>query len=71
MAYVAATRLPGKSLSEHFISLIEAVKDAHTRRRHYRQAYAELSGMNGRELAEFGLHRGDLEEIARREAYGE
>jgi uncharacterized protein YjiS (DUF1127 family) len=71
MAYVTATRLPAKSLADHVFSLIAALKEARERRAHYRQAYGELNKLNRRELAEFGMHHGDLEEIARREAYGE
>ena len=71
MAYALSTQLPGLSLTARIGGLVQRFKEANARRVAYQKAYSELQGLSNRELMEFGMHRGDLEEIARREAYGE
>ncbi|MEM8578487.1 MAG: DUF1127 domain-containing protein [Pseudomonadota bacterium] len=46
-----------------------AARTRHARRRVYRATFAELAGLNNRELADVGLTRGDIKRVSREAAW--
>ena len=47
----------------------EAAAEAHAKRRVYRTTLRELQALNGRELADLGLHASELKRVAYEAAY--
>ncbi|MEH7828044.1 DUF1127 domain-containing protein [Gemmobacter denitrificans] len=66
MAYVSSQRATGFRLS----TLVETVKTAITRRMTYAKTVAELDALSDRELADMGMHRSQIAQIAHQAAFG-
>jgi uncharacterized protein YjiS (DUF1127 family) len=70
MAYVNSTRTNTVSLSDRFGSLIAAFKAAVARRRVYDQTVRELASLSDRDLADLGISRAVITQVASEAAYG-
>ena len=68
MANVIAHRNAGFHFSEVFRSLVVQLKDARKRRAAYARTYRELAGLTDRELADIGIARTQIDEIAQQHA---
>ncbi len=69
MAYVNS-RASSVSLSDRFGSAFKSVKEAMDRRRVYNQTVLELSSLSDRDLADLGMARPMISDVAREAAYG-
>ena len=68
MAYVTS-RSSSVSIADRFAAFFKTSKDAMERRRVYNQTVAELNVLSDRDLADLGLVRANIGEIAREAAY--
>lgn len=71
MAYVNVTRAAQGGFAERFAAIVKSVKTALAKRRKCRQTYRELNALTPRELADLGIHKAMIAQIAREAAYGE
>ena len=69
MAYVNNTRTAQVSFSDRFAAILKVAKDAMERRRVYNQTLFELKGLSDRDLADLGLARANIADVAREAAY--
>ena len=58
------------TLTALFREILASFRAGRARRAAFNQAYAELQSMSDRELREFGLHRSDIADLARRQVCG-
>ena len=70
MAYVNSTPVARKGFADRLVVLREAVLTAIAQRRTYLRTVAELNGLTDRELADLGISRLGITEIAHEAAYG-
>jgi uncharacterized protein YjiS (DUF1127 family) len=70
MAYVNQTRTAAASPMDRIMALVETVKASRARRRVFNRTVRELNSLNDRELADLGIHRLSITEIARQAAFG-
>jgi uncharacterized protein YjiS (DUF1127 family) len=70
MAYVNQTRAATNPLSGRFKAVVNSVKASLARRRVYHVTLRELNALSDRELADLGVHRMSIPEIATEAAYG-
>jgi uncharacterized protein YjiS (DUF1127 family) len=70
MAYVNTIRAAEGGIVDRLTLVVKSVKAAFERRRLYSQTLYELNGLNDRELADLGIHRSMIRDIAREAAYG-
>lgn len=70
MAYVNSTRSAQSVLVDRIGSVVTNLGAALQRRRVYNQTLTELRSLNDRELADLGIARSMITEIAREAAYG-
>lgn len=70
MAYASTTRNGVSSIFSRLTAGMSVVKSAFAQRRIYSRTARELSGLTDRELADLGIHRSMITEIAREAAYG-
>jgi uncharacterized protein YjiS (DUF1127 family) len=70
MAYVNTTRVARKGLLDRLADLKVGVVTALQQRRIYAQTVAELNALTDRELADLGIARIAIADIARQAAYG-
>ncbi len=70
MAYVTTTRIASQRSARRSGGLIGALKTAIAQRRVYAQTVAELNQLNDRELADLGISRFSIAEVAHEAAYG-
>jgi uncharacterized protein YjiS (DUF1127 family) len=70
MAYVNSTRAASGSFQDRLTAITRYVRAAVLRRRMYRQTARELNGLTDRELADLGIHRADIRQIATEAACG-
>ncbi|WP_431298867.1 DUF1127 domain-containing protein [Tabrizicola sp. BL-A-41-H6] len=70
MAYVNSTRVARNGLADRFATLNETIRTALRQRRLYTQAVRELSTLSDRELADLGISRLSIADVAREAAYG-
>jgi len=68
MAYVNTTRIAGFNLTERFAALRADIAARVAHNRAYRTTFNELSSMTDRELADIGVSRSMINEIARQAA---
>ena len=68
MAYVNS-RSSSVSIADRFAAFFKVGKDATQRRRVYNQTVAELTNLSDRDLADLGLMRANIRDIAREAAY--
>ena len=70
MAYVTTASFARPSSARRSSGLFGALKTAIARRRLYAVTLAELSQLNDRELADLGMSRLSIAQVAREAAYG-
>lgn len=70
MAYVNSTRVIGNGLADRIATWVKSIKLAAQRRAVYDQTVRELNSLTNRELADLGIARLNIEDVARVAAYG-
>ena len=70
MAYVNTTRMGRKGLMDRVLVLKDGVVDAWAKRRVYTLTGSELNALTDRELADLGISRLSIHDIAHDAAYG-
>ncbi|WP_128515740.1 DUF1127 domain-containing protein [Tabrizicola thermarum] len=70
MAYANTTSIARKGFADRLAFVKDAVLTAIAQRRVYAQTVAELNALTDRELADLGISRLRIAEIAREAAYG-
>ena len=70
MAYVNSTRVARNGLADRFSTLTETIRTLLRQRRLYAQAVSELSNLSDRDLADLGISRLSIADVAREAAYG-
>ncbi len=70
MAYVNQSRAVKVTLSDWLSALVDALKTSAAKRRIYNQTLRELRSLSDRDLADLGIHRMSITEIAQEAAYG-
>jgi uncharacterized protein YjiS (DUF1127 family) len=70
MAYVNTTRFARKGFADRLAMLRDTVLTAIAQRRTYLRTVAELNALTDRELADLGISRLGITEIAHEAAYG-
>ncbi|MCX7646488.1 MAG: DUF1127 domain-containing protein [Rhodobacteraceae bacterium] len=68
MAFISTTHRP--SVAEYFRGLAARYREARARRALYRQTVAELSRLSDRDLADLGISRLTIHDLAAKHAYG-
>ena len=68
MAYVNS-RSSSVSIADRFATFFKVAKEMVERRRVYTQTVAELTNLSDRDLADLGLARANISDIAREAAY--
>lgn len=68
MAY-ATQSIAVTGITTRLAAIAADIADRFARRRMYRVTLRELSSLSGRELADLGIHRSQLHQIARSAAY--
>lgn len=71
MAYVNTTRSTHVSFLDRFAAVVKIVKDAVERRRVYNETLFELSNLSDRDLADLGLSRASISDVAKAAAYNQ
>lgn len=69
MAHVLSSA-PSLSLSARIRRVADGVLASWAKAREYQRTYNELDGLCDRELADIGLRRGDIADVARQHVYG-
>lgn len=70
MAYAATTATAHFGLVDRIRVFFNDYKEASARQSQYRKTVAELSALTNHELADIGIGRGQIQDIAREHAYG-
>jgi len=70
MAYVNSIGVIGNGLADRFAAFVKSVRLAATRRAVYDQTVRELNGLTNRELADLGIARLNIRDVAHVAAYG-
>jgi uncharacterized protein YjiS (DUF1127 family) len=70
MAYVNTTRIARKGFADRLLSVKDVILTALSQRRIYTQTVAELNALTDRELADLGISRLSIPEVAHQAAYG-
>ncbi|MBD3663667.1 DUF1127 domain-containing protein [Sulfitobacter aestuariivivens] len=70
MAYLNVTNAPAATFFARVGTAIGALTDRYKQHRLYRETYSELSNLTNRELDDLGLHRADLDRVAREATWG-
>ncbi|MGL6211141.1 MAG: DUF1127 domain-containing protein [Paracoccaceae bacterium] len=70
MAYVNSTRTVSNGLADRFTGFVKSLKLAAQRRAVYEQTVRELNALTNRELADLGIARLNIADVARVAAYG-
>ncbi|MGR3760710.1 DUF1127 domain-containing protein [Roseobacteraceae bacterium NS-SX3] len=70
MAHVISTPNTGVSLAARIRRFAEGVKTAWDMRAEYKRTFNELNALTNRELADIGVRRCDIADIARIHVYG-
>jgi uncharacterized protein YjiS (DUF1127 family) len=70
MAYVNTTRIARKGFADRLVMVRDTILTAIAQRRIYLRTVAELNGLSDRELADLGISRLGITEIAHEAAYG-
>lgn len=68
MAYVSSTSVPSLGLRQRFADFVQRVRAARKARAVYLQTLEELSALTDRDLADLGIARISIEDIAREAA---
>ncbi len=70
MAYVNSTRTAANGLADRFAALVNGIRVAAQRRAVYEKTVRELEGLTNRELADLGIARLNIRDVAREAAFG-
>ena len=70
MAYVNTTRLQTSTLHGRIAALIAGIRAQAQRRRIFTRTLRELESLSDRDLADLGMHRLSIRDVARTAAYG-
>ncbi|MBO9398066.1 DUF1127 domain-containing protein [Shimia sp. R9_1] len=70
MANANITLTSGSSFTARIQAAVEAFKEARILRQKYHATVRELSGMTDRDLADIGILRHDIAELAEKHVYG-
>ncbi len=70
MAYLHTTRVARKGLMDRVLMLKDQLAAALRQRKIYAQTVAELESLTDRELADLGISRLAISDVAREAAYG-
>ncbi len=70
MAYVNTTRVARKGMLDRLVAVKDGIATAIQQRRVYIRTVTELNGLTDRELADLGIGRASIPEIAHEAAYG-
>lgn len=68
MAYAnnSPTRFDGLGLKARYHQILETLAERSEHRKMYRQTVSELQSLSDRELADFGFHRSEIPQIAKK-----
>lgn len=69
MAYVNSSRAVQVTFADRFAAVLKVLKDIIERRRVYNETIFELNTLTDRDLADLGLSRASIPEVAREAAY--
>lgn len=69
MAYVNSSRQVSVSFGDRIVALVKVVGQSMQRRRVYLETLNELNGLSDRDLADLGILRTDIGQVAREAAY--
>lgn len=70
MAYVNSSRPATSGFGDRIAGLRKSLRQALDRRRIYLRTLHELNSLSDRDLADFGVSRGSITDLARQAAYG-
>ncbi|MFS4581168.1 DUF1127 domain-containing protein [Phaeobacter sp. C3_T13_0] len=70
MAHVINTTETGFTFIARLRGVVEEIKDSWNRRAEYKRTFAELDSLSNRDLADIGVRRCDIAQIAHVQAYG-
>lgn len=70
MAYVANTQTANAGIVDRIAAFFKTVAERNAQYLVFRQTVNELSELSTRELADLGIHRGNINTIAKEAAYG-
>ncbi len=68
MAYLTTTSATDTSFTARATAAFQHVVASYKQHRLYRETFNELSALSNRELADLGLHRSNLQQVARESA---
>ena len=68
MAYITGTAAPSFGLAEKFVALRARMRESRRTRAIYRQTFEELSALTDRDLADLGISRLGIADVAREAA---
>ena len=55
-------------LKSRYLRILDSLSERTARRKVYRKTVADLQGLSDRDLADFGFHRSEIPQIARKAA---
>lgn len=70
MAYASSTSIAGRGLVDRIVALKQTVVSSIRQRRVYERTVSELNALTDRELADLGICRLNISDLAREAAYG-
>ncbi|MGC1506633.1 MAG: DUF1127 domain-containing protein [Sulfitobacter sp.] len=68
MAYLTTTSAIGTSFGARATAAFQSIAASYKQHRLYRETFDELSALSNRELADLGLNRSNLHQVARESA---
>lgn len=69
MTYAHTSHAAHSGIVDRLNAAVTSLKDAFARRRVYNQVYRELDELSARDLADLGIHRSMINQIAMEAAY--
>ncbi len=70
MAFTNLTTNHGVASPARLRQIVEGIRNAMKQRAEYRRTYRALQSLSNRELADIGLRRCDIDQVARCNAFG-
>lgn len=70
MAYVNSSRAASVSIVDRAAAIVKSIRVGLERRRVFKQTVRELQALSNRELADLGIHRSMITQVANEAAYG-
>lgn len=70
MAQTITNIQPDFGFTKRVQAFVAAYREARLEQQKYNQTFRELDGLSDRELADIGIRRGDIADIARRHVFG-